>query len=162
MGYFVSKPVPWGERMPIEDAKEHIFGFVLLNDWSARDHQLFEMRPLVGSDLFLIMSLSCTLTIYVGPFPFQRFRHKHKQLDRPLRSSRALRLRSKYHPRPETFPPPNLANTQQRRSRHQTEDHSGTKRQNPPSQLQQFEIHVLDSLPAAHPPRRQRLWYADW
>lgn len=44
MGYFVSKPVPWGERMPIEDAKEHIFGFVLLNDWSARDHQLFEMR----------------------------------------------------------------------------------------------------------------------
>jgi hypothetical protein len=47
MGYFVSKPVPWGERMPIEDAKEHIFGFVLLNDWSARDHQLFEMRPLV-------------------------------------------------------------------------------------------------------------------
>jgi fumarylacetoacetase len=47
MGYFVSKPVPWGERMPIEDAKQHIFGFVLLNDWSARDHQLFEMRPLV-------------------------------------------------------------------------------------------------------------------
>jgi len=48
MGYFVSKPVPWGERMPIEDAKQHIFGFVLLNDWSARDHQLFEMRPLVS------------------------------------------------------------------------------------------------------------------
>lgn len=47
MGYYVSKPVPWGERMPIEDAKQHIFGFVLLNDWSARDHQLFEMRPLV-------------------------------------------------------------------------------------------------------------------
>jgi fumarylacetoacetase len=48
MGYFVSKPVPWGERMSIEDAKQHIFGFVLLNDWSARDHQLFEMRPLVS------------------------------------------------------------------------------------------------------------------
>lgn len=30
--------------MPIEEAKRHIFGFVLLNDWSARDHQLFEMR----------------------------------------------------------------------------------------------------------------------
>ena len=49
MGYFVSKPVPWGERMPIEEAREHIFGFVLLNDWSARDHQLFEMRPLVST-----------------------------------------------------------------------------------------------------------------
>ena len=46
MGYFVSKPVPHGSTMPASEAKEHIFGFVLLNDWSARDHQLFEMRPL--------------------------------------------------------------------------------------------------------------------
>jgi len=46
MGYYVSQPVPCGERMPISEAREHIFGFVLLNDWSARDHQLFEMRPL--------------------------------------------------------------------------------------------------------------------
>lgn len=30
MGYFVSTPVPYGERMDIEDAKQHIFGFVLL------------------------------------------------------------------------------------------------------------------------------------
>ena len=48
MGYLLSKPIPWGERLDIKDAKEHIFGFVLLNDWSARDHQLFEMRPLVS------------------------------------------------------------------------------------------------------------------
>ena len=46
MGYFVSQPVPYGESMPIAEAKEHIFGFVMLNDWSARDHQMFEMRPL--------------------------------------------------------------------------------------------------------------------
>lgn len=46
MGYFVSTPVPYGDRMPVQDAKQHIFGFVMLNDWSARDHQLFEMRPL--------------------------------------------------------------------------------------------------------------------
>ncbi|KAK0366618.1 hypothetical protein LTR94_002664 [Friedmanniomyces endolithicus] len=46
MGFFVSQPVPYGETMPIRDAREHIFGFVMLNDWSARDHQLFEMRPL--------------------------------------------------------------------------------------------------------------------
>ncbi|QIW97243.1 hypothetical protein AMS68_002761 [Peltaster fructicola] len=46
MGYFVSKPVPYGETLSIAEAKEHIFGFVMLNDWSARDHQLFEMRPL--------------------------------------------------------------------------------------------------------------------
>ena len=53
MGYFLSKPIPWGERLEIQDAKQHIFGFVLLNDWSARDHQLFEMRPLVRADAAL-------------------------------------------------------------------------------------------------------------
>lgn len=46
MGYFVSKPVPFGQQMNIADAKDHIFGFVMLNDWSARSHQVFEMRPL--------------------------------------------------------------------------------------------------------------------
>lgn len=46
MGFFVSQPVPYGERLDIKNAKDHIFGFVMLNDWSARDHQLFEMKPL--------------------------------------------------------------------------------------------------------------------
>ncbi|KAF2651878.1 putative fumarylacetoacetate hydrolase [Lophiostoma macrostomum CBS 122681] len=46
MGYFVSRPVPYGETMDVADAEEHIFGFVLLNDWSARDIQAFEMKPL--------------------------------------------------------------------------------------------------------------------
>ncbi|KAG0127783.1 hypothetical protein HOY82DRAFT_60683 [Tuber indicum] len=46
MGYFVSKPVPHGETMNVGDAKQHIFGFVLLNDWSSRDLQMFEMKPL--------------------------------------------------------------------------------------------------------------------
>ena len=46
MGYFVSKPVPFGTELNIADAEDHIFGFVLLNDWSARDLQVFEMKPL--------------------------------------------------------------------------------------------------------------------
>nr|POF02499.1 fumarylacetoacetase [Quercus suber] len=46
MGFFVSKPVPYGDRLDIALARDHIFGFVMLNDWSARDHQLFEMKPL--------------------------------------------------------------------------------------------------------------------
>lgn len=46
MGYFVSKPIAFGETMRIEDAREHVFGFVLLNDWSSRDVQAFEMPPL--------------------------------------------------------------------------------------------------------------------
>lgn len=47
LGFFVSKPVPFGQRIASADeAKQHIFGFVLLNDWSARDIQFAEMRPL--------------------------------------------------------------------------------------------------------------------
>ncbi|KIX07964.1 fumarylacetoacetase [Rhinocladiella mackenziei CBS 650.93] len=46
MGYIVSKPVPYGETLKVDDARDHIFGFVLLNDWSSRDIQIFEMPPL--------------------------------------------------------------------------------------------------------------------
>ncbi|KAH6959586.1 fumarylacetoacetate hydrolase [Ilyonectria sp. MPI-CAGE-AT-0026] len=46
MGLFVSKPVPYGAELDIRQVEEHIFGFVLLNDWSSRDLQMFEMKPL--------------------------------------------------------------------------------------------------------------------
>jgi fumarylacetoacetase len=35
-----------GEPVRIDDAMDHAFGFVLLNDWSARDIQGLEMNPL--------------------------------------------------------------------------------------------------------------------
>jgi fumarylacetoacetase len=35
-----------GEPIPIERAEEHVFGIGLLNDWSARDIQTWEYRPL--------------------------------------------------------------------------------------------------------------------
>lgn len=37
---------PLGEPIPIEQAEEHIFGIVLMNDWSARDIQTWEYQPL--------------------------------------------------------------------------------------------------------------------
>ncbi|OHE90787.1 fumarylacetoacetase [Colletotrichum orchidophilum] len=46
MGIFLSKSVPRGRRLQIQDAKESIFGLVLLNDWSSRNTQFFEMAPL--------------------------------------------------------------------------------------------------------------------
>jgi fumarylacetoacetase len=47
LGFFVSKPVGFGKIIKSADeAKEHIFGFVLMNDWSARDIQFAEMTPL--------------------------------------------------------------------------------------------------------------------
>ena len=35
-----------GDAVPIEKAEDYIFGLVLMNDWSARDIQKWEMMPL--------------------------------------------------------------------------------------------------------------------
>ncbi|KAK1594738.1 fumarylacetoacetase [Colletotrichum navitas] len=42
----IGKPTKLGNRVSVSDADEHIFGLVLLNDWSARDIQGLEMSPL--------------------------------------------------------------------------------------------------------------------
>jgi fumarylacetoacetase len=47
MAFFVGgAPTQLGEQVPIEKAEEHIFGVVLMNDWSARDIQKWEYVPL--------------------------------------------------------------------------------------------------------------------
>lgn len=46
MGTFVGKPNPLGTPIRIEEAEDHIFGLVLMNDWSARDIQKWEYVPL--------------------------------------------------------------------------------------------------------------------
>lgn len=46
MGFFVGPGNPQGEPIPVEKASEHIFGMVLVNDWSARDIQKWEYVPL--------------------------------------------------------------------------------------------------------------------
>ncbi len=46
MGLFVGPGNDLGQPIPIEKAPEHIFGMVLVNDWSARDIQRWEYQPL--------------------------------------------------------------------------------------------------------------------
>jgi fumarylacetoacetase len=46
LGFFISGKVPMGEIVSADNAREHIFGFVVLNDWSARDIQFYESAPL--------------------------------------------------------------------------------------------------------------------
>lgn len=46
LGCFICKPNEMGESIDINKAEEYIFGFVLLNDWSARDIQAWEYVPL--------------------------------------------------------------------------------------------------------------------
>jgi len=46
LGVFIGPGNKIGEPIKIENASEHIFGYVLLNDWSARDIQRWEYVPL--------------------------------------------------------------------------------------------------------------------
>lgn len=43
---FISKPTTQGERLSAAEAIDHVFGCVILNDWSSRDIQSAEMAPL--------------------------------------------------------------------------------------------------------------------
>ncbi len=66
-----------GEPIPIDSADEHLFGLVLLNDWSARDIQAWEYQPLGP---FLAKNFASTISPWVvtiealAPFrcPFDR------------------------------------------------------------------------------------------
>jgi fumarylacetoacetase len=44
--FIVGEGNPLGEPIPVGDAERHIFGMVLMNDWSARDIQQWEYVPL--------------------------------------------------------------------------------------------------------------------
>lgn len=46
IGFYVGLGNALGRPVPIDEAEEHIFGLSLLNDWSARDIQLWEYQPL--------------------------------------------------------------------------------------------------------------------
>jgi len=46
IGAYVGKSNPLGKPVKISEAPDHVFGFCLLNDWSARDLQAWEYVPL--------------------------------------------------------------------------------------------------------------------
>jgi fumarylacetoacetase len=46
LGVWVANGNALGEPIPISEARDHIAGFCLLNDWSARDFQAWEYQPL--------------------------------------------------------------------------------------------------------------------
>lgn len=46
LGAIVGTPNPMGQPVAAEEAYASIFGYVLLNDWSARDIQVWEYQPL--------------------------------------------------------------------------------------------------------------------
>uniref|UniRef100_A0AAQ5Y5N2 Fumarylacetoacetase n=1 Tax=Amphiprion ocellaris TaxID=80972 RepID=A0AAQ5Y5N2_AMPOC len=64
MAFFVGGGNRLGEPIPINKAHEHIFGMVLMNDWSARDIQSWEYVPLGP---FLGKNFGTTISPWVVP-----------------------------------------------------------------------------------------------
>uniref|UniRef100_A0A672ZTM5 Fumarylacetoacetase n=1 Tax=Sphaeramia orbicularis TaxID=375764 RepID=A0A672ZTM5_9TELE len=64
MAFFVGGGNQLGEPIPIDKAHEHIFGMVLMNDWSARDIQAWEYVPLGP---FLGKNFGTTISPWVVP-----------------------------------------------------------------------------------------------
>jgi fumarylacetoacetase len=46
LGVYIGVPSELGRPVPVAEAVKHVFGFSLLNDWSARDIQAWEYQPL--------------------------------------------------------------------------------------------------------------------
>ena len=77
LGALVGTGNALGEPVPLAQAEDHLFGLVLLNDWSARDVQAWEYQPLGP---FLAKNFASTVSPWVvtmealAPFrvPFQR------------------------------------------------------------------------------------------
>jgi fumarylacetoacetase len=64
LGFVTGPGKPLGRPIPAGDVREHVFGFVLVNDWSARDIQSFEYRPLGP---FLGKSFATSISAWVTP-----------------------------------------------------------------------------------------------
>lgn len=64
MGWLIGPGNAQGEQISVENAEEHIFGLVLVNDWSARDIQSWEYQPLGP---FLSKNFATSISPWVVP-----------------------------------------------------------------------------------------------
>jgi fumarylacetoacetase len=65
LGFVVGPGTRLGEPVPLDQAPEHLFGVVLVNDWSARDIQAWEYVPLGP---YLGKSFATSVSPWVVPF----------------------------------------------------------------------------------------------
>ena len=69
LGFVVGVPSALGEPVAVDAALDHVFGVLLVNDWSARDIQAWEYRPLGP---FLAKSFATSVAAWVTPLDGDR------------------------------------------------------------------------------------------
>ena len=62
LGFYIGQPSTLGLPVPVAEAGAHVFGYCLLNDWSARDVQAWEYQPLGP---FLAKNFATTVSPFV-------------------------------------------------------------------------------------------------
>ncbi len=62
VGIYIGAGNEIGERIAIDDTDEHVFGYCIFNDWSARDIQAWEYQPLGP---FLSKSFASTISPWI-------------------------------------------------------------------------------------------------
>jgi fumarylacetoacetase len=83
LGFVIGMPSELGRPVPVGEALDHVFGVVLVNDWSARDIQAWEYQPLGP---FLGKSFATSIAAWVTPLDaLEPFRIRgQSQNPRPL------------------------------------------------------------------------------
>lgn len=82
LGAIVGANSKMGQRLSVEEAEDMIFGYVLLNDWSARDIQAWEYQPLGP---FQSKALGTTISPWiVTQAALEPFRSEGAERDDPL------------------------------------------------------------------------------
>ncbi|XP_017786605.1 PREDICTED: fumarylacetoacetase [Nicrophorus vespilloides] len=85
MAFFVGgPPTQLGEPVDIKKAQERIFGFVVMNDWSARDIQKWEYVPLgpfTAKNLGTTISPWVVTTFALEPFKVNNFQQEPKPFE---------------------------------------------------------------------------------
>ena len=138
MGFFVGPGNDLGTPIPIDQAADHIFGMVLVNDWSARDIQAWEYVPLGP---FLAKNFATSISPWVVTMDaLEPFRCAGPAQDEP-------------EPLPYLKSPGDCAYDIQLEVQLQTGEGRGAG----DDRHLELQVHVLEHVPAARPPHRQRL-----
>jgi fumarylacetoacetase len=89
LGFVVGVPSELGEPVSASAFRDHVFGVVLLNDWSARDLQAWEYQPLGP---FLGKSFATSISAWVTPLALleDSFVSSREQVPEPLPYLRAV------------------------------------------------------------------------
>jgi fumarylacetoacetase len=64
LAFYIGQPNQLGTPVPISQAAKHLFGLSLLNDWSARDIQVWESQPLGP---FLAKNFATSISPWITP-----------------------------------------------------------------------------------------------